>query len=114
MTEAFITAEDLSNLRARDERWRIVDLSIKIDTELRDSLIINLVIEAASRRAEEAKDALVDVNPSDLQKIIGLQADAQCAKLIGEILRNVKTSGNEAFAALQAEEEISINNRSEQ
>lgn len=111
MTDSFITPEDLDNLRARDERWKIVDLSIKIDTELRDSLIINMVIEAASRRAEEAKDALVDVNPSDIQKIIGLQADAQCAKLIGEILRNVRNSGNEAFASLHAEEENSLENR---
>lgn len=110
--QSFITPEDLANLRARDGRWKIVDLSIRIDAELRDSLIINLIIEAAARRAEEAKDALSEVDANDVKKIISLQADVQRAKLIGEILRDIKNSGNEAYAALKAEESINLENRS--
>lgn len=111
MTEQFITPDDLTNLRARDKRWESVHLSIKIDTELRDSLALNLIIEAAARRAYEAKEKLADVDPGDTKGIISLQADVQRARLIGEILREVKESGDEAYAALKDEEEINVSNR---
>lgn len=103
-----ITAEDLANLRARDERWQHINLSLRVDAELRDSLLVNLVIEAAARKAEYAKDQLVDTNPADTQAIIALQADAKCARLIGETLRIVKNNAENAYSAVQAEERISL------
>lgn len=108
-----ITKEDIAALREIDPKWKAVELSIRVDTELRDSAIINLVIIAATRRAEEAKEALADIDPTDTKKIISLQADVQRAKLIGEILRNVKTRGDESYAALMSEQTMVTENRSE-
>lgn len=108
MTEPYITPEDLTNLRARDDRWEIVNLSLRIDAELRESLLLNLVIEAATRRAEQAKDRLAEISPSDINGIIALQAEAQCAKLIGETLSIVKNSAENAFASIREEERIHI------
>lgn len=103
-----ITQEDLERLRARDERWKQVDLSLRIDAELRDSVALNLFIEAAARRAEEAKALLVQVNPADTKAIIALQAKAQCATLIGEVLYAVRQQGEIAYASLQEDGQVNL------
>lgn len=110
--ETFITAADLAALRTRDPRWEKVQLSIKLDTELRESLALNLIIEAAARRAHEALEKLADVDVTDTKKLISLQADVQRAKLIGEILRGIKESGEDAYSSLKEQERMESENRS--
>lgn len=108
-----ITPEDLANLRARDERWQHIHLAQRVEAEISGSLIVNLVIEAATRKAEYAKEQLVSVNPADTDAIIALQADAKCAKLIGETLGIVKNNAENAYSAVRAEERISLDTRTD-
>lgn len=100
MTELFITQEDIERLKARDERWRQVDTAMAVDAELRDSVALNLIIEAAVRHTESAKEALLHVNPADTKAIIGFQAKGQCAKFIGDTLRSIRETGLNAAASL--------------
>lgn len=101
--EPFITEQDIERLKARDERFRIVDIALKVDDELRNSISLNLILEAANRQAKLAKDKLIEVNPADTQTIIALQVKAQCAKLINDILTNIRISGLNAQSSIEDE-----------
>lgn len=100
MEESFISEQDLEALKARDERFRLVDIALKVDDEIRNSLALNLILEASERQAKMARDRLIDVNPSDTQTIIALQVKAQCAKLIKDTLTNIRNVGLNAQSSI--------------
>lgn len=106
--ENFITDQDIEAIRARDERFQHYDLSLKVDDELRNSFTINLLLEAASRQMEEAKDALVDVNPTDTKKIYDLQVKAGCAKLIGQVLNTIRKRGLAAYTSIEDDKFVEL------
>lgn len=106
--EPFITEQDIEALRSRDERWKDYDLALKVDDELRNSFTINLFLEAASRQMEEAKDSLVEVNPTDTKQIYDLQVKAGCAKLIGQVLNNIRKKGLMAYTSIEDEKFIEL------
>lgn len=106
--EPFITEQDIDALRARDERWQHYDLALKVDDELRQSFTLNLFLEAASRQMEEAKDALIDVNPTDTKQIYDLQVKAGCAKLIGQVLNTIRKRGLAAYTSIEDDKFIEL------
>lgn len=106
--ENFVTHDDIERLKARDERWRDVYLALKVDAELRDSFTLNLFIEAAYRQLEEAKDGLIDVNPTDTKKIFDLQIKGGCAKLIGNVLNNIRKKGLNAYSSIEEDKFVEL------
>lgn len=106
--ENFITEQDLEALKARDKRWIDYDIALKVDADLRENFTINLILEAASRQMEEAKDALVDVNPTDTKKIYDLQVRAGCAKLIGNVLNDIRKRGISAYTSIEEDKFVEL------
>lgn len=106
--ETFINEMDIEALKARDERFRHYDLALKVDAELRESFTLNLILEAASRQMEEAKDAMIDVNPTDSKQIYDLQVKAGCAKLIGQVLNNIRKKGLAAYTSIEEDKFIEL------
>lgn len=101
MTESFITQEDIERLKARDKRIADLDRLMQIEAELRDSLGLKLVIEAATRRADEALEKLVNVDATDTKKVLYYQAQVQCARMILETFKELRDLGEGAMAALE-------------
>lgn len=106
--EPFISDQDIEALKSRDKRWRDYDLALKIDAELRENFTLNLILEAAARQMEEAKDALVDVNPTDVKQIYDLQVKAGCAKLIGKVLNDIRKMGLNAYTSIEEDNFIEL------
>ena len=106
--EEFINERDIEALKARDARFRDYDLALKVDAELRDSFTLNLILEAASRQMEESKDALVEVNPTDVKQIYDLQVKAGCAKLIGQVLNTIRKKGLLAYTSIEEDKFVEL------
>lgn len=106
--EPFITPDDIAALKARDARWREVELAIKIDEELRDSPTVNLILDAIARRSQESIDALVDVDPLDTRRITSLQEKVKCARFIAQSLKNIREAGLVAQQTLEEEGNVEL------
>lgn len=106
--ETFINERDIEALKARDERFRHYDIALKVDAELRESFTLSLILEAACRQREEAKDALEEVNPTDMKQIYDLQVKAGCAKLIERVLNNIRNKGLLAYASIEEDKFIEL------
>jgi hypothetical protein len=104
----FITKEDIDRLKARDMRFRDIELAIRVDEELRDSVVVNLILEAATRRSETALEQLAFCNPADTLMVASYQAEVRCARFIVETLRKVRENGIHAAASLDEEGEIEL------
>ncbi len=106
--ESFINEQDIEALKARDERFRHYETALRVDEELRENFTLNLILEAASRQMEEAKDALIDVNPTDARQIYDLQVKAGCAKLIGQVLNSIRKKGLTAYTSIEEDKFIEL------
>ena len=108
MEESLITQEDIDALKARDRRWKDVELSIKIEEELTHSVTVNLILDALTRRSSEAVEKLIDVDPTDMRKIASLQEQVNCARFIAESLRNIRQMGVVAHRSLEDEGNVEL------
>lgn len=108
MEDPKITKEDIERLKSRDARWKDIDIAIKVDEELRDSVALNLILEAATRWADEALEQLAVVNPSDTAAVIGYQARVRCARFIAETLAGIRQRGLNSAAALDEEGKVEL------
>ena len=80
--EKLLTVENIERLKQQDERFRDLDLRLLIEKELRESVALKLIREVAGEQAEQALEALSEVDPTDTQKIIRLQATVYRARFI--------------------------------
>lgn len=103
-----ISDEFIEQLKATDERWKLVDQALKIEAELRDSEALKAVLHVVSARAAVALDKLVDVDPTDVKKIMSLQADVQRARIIGETIESIRQKGAFAADALQENDRMGM------
>lgn len=108
MTENFITQDDIEALKARDARWKAVDLSIKVDEELRESPTVNLILEALARRSTEAMEKLLDIDPTSAGSISALQAQVNCARFVGTSLESIRQNGLVAQRSLEEEGDVDL------
>lgn len=106
--EPVITQEDIDALKARDARWKDVELAIKIDEELANSVTVNLILDALTRRSEEAVEELLKADPTDMRKIASLQEQVNCARFIGISLRNIRQKGVVAHQSLEDEGNVEL------
>ena len=111
--EPFITEADIERLKARDDRWRRVDLAMKVDVELRESIVINAFLEAAARNLEQAQNALTEVNPTDTKTIYDLQVKAGSAKLVSQVLNSIRQKGLQAYASIEEDKFVELDRKEE-
>lgn len=108
-----ITQEVLDMLKARDKRWEHVDLYLKIERELAESVAVKLLIETANREAEQCKTDLAFCDPTDVRKIVDLQARIYRAYFIGETLQACLTRGVDAVRNLDEDGPVNIEDQIE-
>lgn len=109
MTEdTLITEADIERLKARDDRWRMIDLAIKVDDELQHSPTVNLILDAIARKATEAMDALIEADPIDTKRISSLQAAIKYGRFIGDNLDAIRKNGLMAQRSLEEEGNINL------
>lgn len=107
MADELITPEFIERLKADDERWRLVDIAVKIDEELRSSTFIQLILEEAKRESSIALEELALVDPTNVKAITHLQAKIYRDRFIGKTLQLVRDKGNACYDSLR--EEGSVN-----
>ena len=98
--EQLYPREFIEELKAKEPRWREVELAAKVEAELRDSDVLKVVLTVINERAVVAMDKLVTADPTDAKLIMTLQARVQCARIIGETLEAVRQKGALAAASL--------------
>lgn len=108
MEEPLITQEDIEALKARDRRWKDVELAIKIDDELANSVTVNLILDALTRRSGEAMEGLLSADATDMRKIASLQEQVNCARFIATSLKAVRQTGVVAHQSLQEEGNVEL------
>lgn len=106
--EPVITQEDIELLKSRDSRWKDVELAIKLDDDLANNVAVNLILDALSRRSNEAIEKLINVDPTDMRKIASLQEMVNCARFIVTSLQNIRTTGVVAHQSLEDEGKVEI------
>lgn len=104
--EIKISEEFIERLKSRDKRWVDIEMAIKLEAELRDSLAIKLVLEHVNFEAVDALEKLASVTPNDVNAIVALQASVKRARIIGNTLEALRRRG--AIAQQQIEEEGEI------
>ena len=62
--EYLLTPEYLERLKKQDPRFCEVDLSLQVERELRDSVVIRLILESAGEQAALALEKLAEIDPN--------------------------------------------------
>lgn len=108
--EQFITQHDVDNLVKNDHtgRWKAINLAIKVDEELRDSITVSLILDALTRHSTEALEELIKVDPTDVKKVSALQSMVRCVRLIGEGLESIRQNGLLAQISLEEEGDVQL------
>lgn len=78
-----------------------IDQAIDIDREMRESRIINLILDEAKNLADVALEELATSDPSDTKRLIYLQAVVFRARFIDKTLCQARERGIEAAARLK-------------
>lgn len=95
-----ITEEQLQALKDRDGRVQALDEMLATEAELRDSKVLNRVLDQAAKQAQTALEALATVNPSDVREIIHLQAIVYRARFLGASINATFEAGHAAEESL--------------
>lgn len=103
--QQLLTVEQIEKLKNSDERFASIDLMIKIENELRDSIALKLVREAAAEDAQKAMEDLIVADPTDYNRIKFLQARVYRARFIAITLNGVLEKGSLAATSI-ADEQI--------
>lgn len=106
--EKLLTVEHIERLKQQDERFRDLDLRLLIEKELRESVALKLIREVAGEQAEQALEALSEVDPTDTQLIIRLQASVFRARFIARTINTAIRRGEIAEQSLNEEQSIPL------
>lgn len=99
-----LTPEDLDRIKARDVRFRHLELGIEVEAGLRDSGPLQVMMERLRSDADAAMIEFATANPADTQTMIGLQARVFRFTYLLETLNGIVAAGHYAEAALTAED----------
>lgn len=101
--ESEITQAIVDQAKARDVRYRLVDLALELNAELRPSAPLLMVLDAIRKEAAAAIEDLITTNPHDPVRIGELQAIAYRARFIERTFAEIMTAGETAAGALHDE-----------
>ena len=102
--EKLLTPEVIEKLKSQDPRFNDLDLMVKLEAELRDSVALKLLLEAAGEQAAAALEELAGVDPTDAKLIIRLQAKVFRARFIARTLNIFLEKGRTAEQSLNDEQ----------
>lgn len=106
--EELLSLKQIEQLKQQDERFRDLDLRLIVESELKSSIALQVVLAAAGEQAAEALEALAYVDPTDMKKVINLQAKVQRARFIAHTLNSVLRKGELAEQSINDEQAIQI------
>ena len=92
---------------ARDRRWQQVRLAVDIETELRDSKVVQVILDVLQQDADECMDRLVETAAGDTALICQLQARITHWRLAKKALRYILEAGKNAEESLREEDSVS-------
>lgn len=104
--ESLISPELIEDVKSRDRRFQVIDTAIKIDNELRDSTLIQMVVLAANREADAALEKLANADPANINEIIKLQSLIYRAKFIERTILLVREQARMAEASIKSSDEL--------
>ena len=93
----------LQELKQKDPRVNRVERMVRIEEELRDSVIVKLLCDYAESEARDAREQLVRVSPSAPAEIARLQQMATLPELIKDVIEGALLSGRAAVNELNEE-----------
>jgi hypothetical protein len=109
INEEILTPELLDRLKQSDVRFADLDLRLKIEKELRDSICLKVIFDACSEQSAIALEQLAEVDPTDVKKIVHLQAIVQRTRFIARTLNKTIQRGEMAEQSLNDEQSIELN-----
>lgn len=104
--DVLLTPELLERLKNTDQRFRDLDIRLKIEQELRESVSLRIILDAISEQAAESLEALASIDPTDTNMIIRHQAKVYRARFIANTLNQVLSKGRFAEQSLSSEQAI--------
>lgn len=111
--EELLSLKQIERLKQQDERFRDLDLRLIVEQELRSSTALKIILEAAGEQAAVALEGLADVNPTNTNEVIRLQAIVQRARFIARTLNAVISKGELAEQSLNEEQTIQLEEQKE-
>lgn len=111
--EVLLTPELLERLKSSDQRFKDLDIRLKIEQELRENVCLRIVLDAVSEQAAEALEALASIDPTDAKLIIRHQAKVYRARFIANTLNRLLERGRVAEQSLNDESLIPMNEEME-
>lgn len=103
LDEVLLTPEFIERVKAQDPRFNVVDASLRIQQELRDSVVIKAVLEEVGEQAADALEELAAVDPTDTDLIIRHQAKVFRARFVARTLNAIIRKGEIAEQSLNEE-----------
>lgn len=102
----FIPPEVVEAAKHRDARFRDLDLSIEVETQLRESRPLFLLMSKLREDADAAMQEFVNVNCADTKAIQGLQSRVFCFRYAIETFEAILTRGRTAQRSIESEDQI--------
>ena len=90
--------------KARDARFRHLELGIEVEAGLRDNGPLQVLMERLRSDADQAMMTFATANPADTVAMIGLQARVFRFTYLLETLNGIVAAGHYAETALTAED----------
>jgi hypothetical protein len=106
-----VTQDDIDAAKARDARFRAIDLSVTVAAELRDSVALRAVLEACRGDADKAMREFAICNPADHMLVAGLQARVFRLYALERTFNFIEDTGKAAEAAIAGEDMRNENER---
>ena len=105
-----ISQELIDERKARDARFRAVDLAVEVDAELRDSLALRAVMAQVRQEAGEAMEEFAVCNPGDVQAVMALQAKVFRLMAMEKTFAFIADNGHAAAASIQGQDALEDEN----
>lgn len=98
----------IERLKARDNRFQLIDNAIQIEAELSNSFVIKAILQTLQEYAEKAIEEMMSADPTNTRLITSLQERVKIAKIVGNTLEEIRRKG--AWAQKLVEEDDQIAN----
>lgn len=99
-----LTPEDLENYRRRDDRIAALDIALRAEGELRDSVVLRAVMGAISRDFDLSVKELCEVSPTDTKAVARNLVAIRSFVYIRDVFDALINAGRNAEAKLRAED----------
>lgn len=93
-------------IRARDARFRAIELGLEVEIGLRDNRPLQVLMERLRTDADAAMIEFGTVNPADVPAVIGLQARVYRFTVALETFNAILAAGQNAETEVRLEDQV--------